>query len=77
MTSIEDVKKEMRKLEEIRSDFYALLDVSIPKDAKGNFDFSSDPMIDAEDVYKNFFKLDYQARKIRGLLIEARDINVG
>ncbi len=74
MTSIEDVRKEMRKLEEIRSDFYALLDVSIPKDAKGQFGFSANPSIDAEDVYKNFFKLDYQARKIRGLLMEARDI---
>ena len=77
MTPIDDVKKEMRKLEEIRSDFYALLDVTIPKDANGHFDFSSNPTIDAQDVYKNFFKLDYQARKIRGLLIEARDINVG
>ncbi len=75
MTSIDDVKKEMRKLEEIRSAFYALLDVSIPKDAKGQFDFSSNPTVDAEDVYKNFFKLDYQARKIRGLLMEARDIH--
>ncbi len=74
MTTIDDVKKEMRKLEVIRSEFYALLDVSIPKDAKGQFDFSSNPSIDAEDVYKNFFKLDYQARKIRGLLMEARDI---
>ena len=77
MTSIDDVKKEMRKLEVIRSDFYALLDVTIPKDKHGNFDFSADTTMDAEDVYKNFFKLDYQARKIRGLLIEARDINVG
>jgi len=75
MTSVDDVRKEMRKLEEIRSDFYALLDVSIPKDDKGNFDFSKDATIDAEDVYKNFFKLDYQARKIRGLLMEARDIH--
>jgi len=74
MTEIDDVKKEMRKLEVIRSDFYALLDVVIPKDDKGNFDFKDDPTIDAEDVYKNFFKLDYQARKIRGLLMEARDI---
>ncbi len=74
MTEIDDVKKEMRKLEEIRSEFYALLDVSIPKDAKGHFDFSQNSSIDAEDVYKNFFKLDYQARKIRGLLMEARDI---
>ncbi len=74
MTSVDDVKKEMRKLEVIRSDFYALLDVGIPKDDKGHFDFSNSPAIDAEDVYKNFFKLDYQARKIRGLLMEARDI---
>jgi hypothetical protein len=77
MTEIDDVKKEMRKLEEIRSAFYALLDVSIPKDKNGNFDFSKEATIDAEDVYKNFFKLDYQARKIRGLLMEARDITPG
>ncbi len=75
MTTIDDVKKEMRKLEEIRSEFYALLDVSIPKDERGQFDFSKESSIDAEDVYKNFFKLDYQARKIRGLLMEARDIH--
>ncbi len=75
MTSVDDVRKEMRKLEEIRSEFYALLDVSIPKDDKGQFDFSNGATIDAEDVYKNFFKLDYQARKIRGLLMEARDIH--
>ncbi len=75
MTTIDDVKKEMRKLEVIRSEFYALLDVSIPKDKNGQFDFSQNSTIDAEDVYKNFFKLDYQARKIRGLLMEARDIH--
>ncbi len=75
MTEIDDVRKEMRKLEVIRSEFYALLDVSIPKDDKGHFDFSGNPTIDAEDVYKNFFKIDYQARKIRGLLMEARDIH--
>ena len=74
MTNVDDVRKEMRKLEVIRSDFYAFLDVAIPKDEKGNFDFSKNPEINAQDVYTNFFKLDYQARKIRGLLMEARDI---
>ncbi len=75
MTPVDDVRKEMRKLEEVRSEFYALLDATIPKDKNGHFDFSKETMIDAEDVYKNFFKLDYQARKIRGLLMEARDIH--
>ena len=74
MTEIDDVRKEMRKLEVIRSEFFALLDVSLPKGKNGHFDFSDNPTLDGEDVYKNFFKLDYQARKIRGLLMEARDI---
>ncbi len=77
MTPIDDIKKEMRKLEEIRNDFYALFDKELPKDKNGLFDFSDNPKLDAKEVYDHFFKLDYQARKIRGLLIEARDIKVG
>jgi len=77
MTSIEDTKKEMRKLEEIRNSFYALFDDKVPKGENGLFDFSSSPTLDAKEVYDHFFKLDYQARKIRGLLIEAKDIKVG
>ncbi len=77
MTSIDDTKVEMKKLEKIRNEFYDFLDENIPKNDNGQFDFSKDNKLNAEDVYKHFFKLDYQARKIRGLLIEARDIKVG
>ncbi len=74
MTSIDDVRVEMKKLQMIRDEFYKFLDDNLEKDSSGSFDFSSNPTVDAKEVYKNFFKLDYQARKIRGLLMEARDI---
>lgn len=77
MTEIEDVKIQMKKLEKIRNDFYNLFDTQVPKDENGLFDFSKETKLDAKEVYNHFFKLDYQARKIRGLLIEARDIKVG
>ncbi len=77
MTPIEDVRKEMKKYEEQRNAFYALFDNEIPKKENGMFDFDNAPKLDAKEVYDLFFKLDYQARKIRGLLIEARDIKVG
>ena len=77
MTNIDDTKIEMRKYEKIRNDFYDFLDTNIKKSENGQFDFSNSQSLDAEAVYAHFFKLDYQARKLRGLLIEARDIKVG
>ncbi len=77
MTPIDEVRKEMRAYEAARNDFYALFDEQIPKKPDGTFDFSADPTLDAQRVYSLFYKLDYQARKLRGLLIEARDIKVG
>lgn len=77
MTSIEDTKKEMRKYEETRNAFYDYFDAHIKKLENGQFDFSQTQDLDAQDIYELFFKLDYQARKVRGLLIEARDIKVG
>ncbi len=77
MTPVEDVRKEMKKYEECRNAFYTLFDNEIPKKENGMFDFEKAPKLDAKEVYDLFFKLDYQARKLRGLLIEARDIKVG
>ncbi len=77
MTPIEDIKQEMKKYEQTREDFYSLFDNQLPKDKNSLFDFSNNPKLDAKEVYEHFFKLDYQARKLRGLLIEARDIKVG
>ncbi|ACZ11408.1 hypothetical protein [Sulfurospirillum deleyianum] len=66
----EMLEQELEKLIETRDAFLAYLDVKIPKDEKGlNFDFSTDPMLDAKSVYEHFYKLDYQARKIRGFLV--------
>jgi hypothetical protein len=77
MTPVEDVRKEMKKYEACRNEFYDLFDQKIPKKENGLFDFENAPKMDAKEVYDLFFKLDYQARKLRGLLIEARDIKVG
>ncbi len=77
MTPVEDVRKEMKKYETYRNAFYELFDRKIPKKENGLFDFENAPTLDAKEVYDLFFKLDYQARKLRGLLIEARDIKVG
>lgn len=74
MTSIEDTRKEMKKYEQIRNEFYDYLDANIKKSANDQFDFSSPQSLDAKEAYEHFFKLDYQARKIRGLLFEARDM---
>ena len=74
MTSIDDTRKEMRKYEKVRTDFYEFLDANLTKNEHGQYDFSKQEPLDAKDVYEHFFKLDYQARKIRGLLMEAREI---
>jgi len=67
----EVVEKELAKLIDIRTDFLNYLDENIPKkDNKIEFDFSNNPTIDAKTVYEHFFKLDYQARKIRGFLVK-------
>lgn len=64
------VEAETKKLIEIRSAFYAYLDENLPKDKMGNFDFSVSPSLDAKSVYEHFFKLDYQARKLRAFLVQ-------
>ena len=77
MTSIDDTKKEMRAYEMTRNEFYDFLDANVAKKSNGQFDFETSNDLNAKEVYELFFKLDYQARKVRGLLIEARDIKVG
>ncbi len=66
----EMLERELEKLIEARDSFLAYLDTHIPKDTKGlNFDFSTQPTLDAQSIYEHFYKLDYQARKIRGFLV--------
>lgn len=68
-----DIEKELDKLIAARDAFLAYIDVNVPKDANGiAFDFSTNPSLDAKAVYEHFYKLDYQARKVRGFVIQNR-----
>jgi hypothetical protein len=76
MNEKEMIEQELAKLIAIREAFLAYLDSSIPKDSQGiAFDFSSHPTLDAKSVYEHFYKLDYQARKIRGFLVGQLGLN--
>ncbi len=63
------IKKELEYLIKTRTNFYDFLDANIPK-KNNQFDFSKNPVLNAQDVYSHFFKLDYQARKLRGFLVK-------
>ncbi len=66
----EEIMKELRAYEDRRDEFYRFLDENIPHDATtGLYDFRNKVMLDAEKVYELFHKLDYQARKIRGIVV--------
>ncbi len=67
------IQKELDKLIEIRTDFYNYLDNNIPK-KNNQFDFSSKPKMDAKNIYDYFYKLDYQARKLRSYLVKIYDL---
>ena len=66
----EAIRKELRAYEDRRDEFYRFLDEHIPHDAStGLYDFKDKVYLDAEKVYELFHKLDYQARKIRGIVV--------
>ncbi len=65
------VAKELSKLIDIRTDFLGYLDENIPKKSNNiEFDFEDNPTLDAKSIHEHFFKLDYQARKLRGFLVK-------
>ena len=70
----EYIKQENTKLIEIRDEIFDFLDKNIPNQ-DGNFDFSKNPTLDAKEVYERFFKLDYQARKLRALLGQTYELH--
>lgn len=75
MDEKEMIEQELAKLIDARESFLAYLDEMIPKDNQGiAFDFSQHPTLDAKKVYEHFYKLDYQARKIRGFLVRTMDL---
>ena len=69
------IKSENKKLIEIRNELYEFLDKNIPHNKDGSFDFSKNPKLDAKEVYDRFFKLDYQARKLRALLGQTYELH--
>ena len=69
------IKSENKKLIEIRDEIFEFLDKNIPQNGDGSFDFSKNPTLDAKEVYERFFKLDYQARKLRALLGQTYELH--
>lgn len=70
MEEKELIEQELKKLIDVREAFLAYLDSAIPKDKQGiAYDFTAHPTLDAKSVYEHFYKLDYQARKIRGFMV--------
>jgi hypothetical protein len=69
------VEAELKRLMEVRDAFYDFLDANLPKDSHGNFDFGDRPTLDAQSVYGHFFKLDYQARKLRAFMVQDYDLH--
>ncbi len=65
----EQAMKEFKKYEQMRMEMYEFLEDFIPKDENGVLDFSKAKNIPAKEIYDRWFKLDYQARKIRGIAI--------
>jgi hypothetical protein len=72
--NVEEIKEDMQKFWQAREDFYKYLDESIPKDSMGVFEFGNDVTLSAKEVYKHFFKIDYQARKLRGYLVQTYEL---
>lgn len=71
------VKEELTKLIDIRTDFLDYLDENIPKKSNNiEYDFENSPALNAKQIHEHFFKLDYQARKLRGFLVKELDISV-
>ena len=65
----EKAMEEFKKYEKMRMEMYEFLEKFIPKDANGALDLSKAEKVDAKEVFDRWFKLDYQARKIRGIAI--------
>lgn len=71
------VANELSKLIDIRTDFLDYLDENIPKKSNNiEYNFEDNPTLDAKIIHEHFFKLDYQARKLRGFLVKELGIEV-
>ena len=62
----EEAYKEFKAYEKQRNEFFSYLDSKIPfLDGTNSYDFKKSKALDPEEIYELFFKLDYQARKVR------------
>ena len=71
MITKDSARKEFKEYESVRDEFFNFLDKNIPF-IKGtnSYDFGRAKSLDPKEVYELFFKLDYQARKVRGIAVE-------
>jgi len=67
------VINELKKMSQMRENFYHYLDENIPKDINDIYNFG-DIKLDAKEIYSLFFKMDYQSRKLKALLVKAYDL---
>ena len=65
----EKAMEEFKRYEKMRTQMYEFLEEFIPKKADGSLDFDNAKDLNAKEVFDRWFKLDYQARKIRGIAI--------
>ncbi len=66
----EKAMREFKQYEKMRQEMYDFLDRSIPKKEDGTMDFENARPIHAKELFDRWFKLDYQARKIRGIAMK-------
>ncbi|NPA83624.1 MAG: hypothetical protein GXO38_04000 [Epsilonproteobacteria bacterium] len=67
---LERAKEEFRRYEEMRQEMYQFLEGAIPRKADGSLDLERAGQLDAKELFERWFKLDYQARRIRAIAIE-------
>jgi len=65
----EQAMEEFRKYERMRNEMYEFLERHIPKKEDGSLDFERAGEVSAKEVFERWFRLDYQARRIRGIAI--------
>lgn len=72
----EEIAKDIEKFKDAREAFYDLIDTHIPKKQEGvdKLDFENAKAFDAKELYEAFFKLDYSARKLRGIIYAEKGV---
>lgn len=72
----ETIEKEIKELIHIREEMFSYFDKHLPKNKiTSAYDFSSNPTLNAKEIYEHCFKLDYQARKLRAFLVQSYGLN--